>query len=69
LYRVIARLISDALVAETEPDGEPSPHPGRARRYYGLTAAGRRTLAAEAQRLRHTASVAEKRLRVARSRS
>ena len=68
LYRVIARLMSTRLVRETEPD-EVEPHPGLARRYYALTPAGRRALAAEAQRLRHTAAVAEKRLLGARGRS
>ena len=68
LYRVIARLISTRLVTETDP-GEAEPHPGLARRYYTLTPAGRRALAAEAQRLRHTAAVAEKRLLEARGRS
>jgi DNA-binding PadR family transcriptional regulator len=69
LYRVLARLMTAGLVTETEPDDEPAPHPGHARRYYGLTAAGRRELAAEARRLKATAAVAEKRLDVARGRS
>jgi len=69
LYRVIARLISTRLVAETGKPGEAEPHPGLARRYYTLTAAGRRALAAEAQRLRNTAAIAEKRLLDARGRS
>jgi DNA-binding PadR family transcriptional regulator len=69
LYRVIARLVTARLLAETEPAGEPPPHPGLARRYYALTAAGRRALAAEAQRLKRSAAVAEERLGVARSRS
>jgi DNA-binding PadR family transcriptional regulator len=42
------------------------PHPGLSRRYYALTAAGRRTLAAEARRLKGAAALAEKRLRTAR---
>src|SRR4029078_11846976 len=50
LYRVIARLISSKLVTETGAHGEAAPHPGLARRYYALTAAGRRELAAEAER-------------------
>ncbi|HYC33882.1 MAG TPA: helix-turn-helix transcriptional regulator [Gemmatimonadales bacterium] len=66
LYRVIARLITAGLVAETEPAREPEPHPGLARRYYALTAAGRRALAAEARRLKGAAALAEKRLRTAR---
>jgi DNA-binding PadR family transcriptional regulator len=68
LYRVIARLVSEGLVAESE--GEPDvSHPGLARRYYALTGAGRRTLAEEARRLKQVAAVAEKRLGLARGRS
>jgi len=66
LYRVLARLMSAGLVAESEPDEPETPHPGLARRYYGLTAAGRRALAAEARRLKGAAALAEKRLRTAR---
>jgi PadR family transcriptional regulator PadR len=65
LYRVIARLITTGLVVETEPDEAVPPHPGHARRYYALTAAGRRALMAEARRLKQVASVAEKRLGIA----
>ena len=68
LYRVIARLISGGLVAEREGDEE-IPHPGLARRYYALTASGRRTLGEEARRLKQAAAVAEKRLGLARGRS
>src|SRR6266545_329680 len=68
LYRVIARLISEGLVAESEGEVE-IPHPGLARRYYALTAAGRRTLGEEARRLKQAAAVAEKRLGLARGRS
>ncbi len=62
LYRVLARLMIHRLVVEVQPVDEPSPHPGLARRYYALTAAGRRALAAEAQRLQQTAAVAQRRL-------
>jgi DNA-binding PadR family transcriptional regulator len=68
LYRVIARLVSEGLVAESEGEGEIA-HPGLARRYYGLTASGRRTLGEEARRLKRAAAVAEKRLGLARGRS
>ena len=68
LYRVIARLVSEGLVAESEPEVEVS-HPGLARRYYSLTGAGRRSLAEEARRLKQVAAVAEKRLGLARGRS
>ncbi len=66
LYRVIARLMASGLVAETDPKGPVPPHPGLSRRYYVLTAAGRRELAAEARRLKGAAALAEKRLRTAR---
>jgi DNA-binding PadR family transcriptional regulator len=69
LYRVLARLMTARLVLEVEPAGEPSVHPGLARRYYALAAAGRRALTAEARRLKHTAAVAEKRLGLAQDRS
>ena len=69
LYRVVARLITAGLVRETEPaDGRP-PHPGLERRYYALTPGGRRALAGEAQRLKATAAIAEKRLNALRTRS
>ncbi len=66
LYRVIARLITLGWVRETRPDGALDPHPGLARRYYGLTPAGRTALAAEAARLKNAAALAQRRLRTAR---
>jgi PadR family transcriptional regulator, regulatory protein PadR len=69
MYRVIARFLTAGLVIEAEPDEEPEPHPGLARKYYALTTRGRAALAAEARRLKGAAAVAEKRLRVARGRS
>jgi DNA-binding PadR family transcriptional regulator len=68
LYRVLARLLAAGLVKETEPRGALPAHPGLERRYYGLTAAGRRELAAEADRLKRTAAVAAKRLGIASGR-
>ena len=68
LYRVIARLISAGLLIEAEPDEAVPPHPGHARRYYALTAAGRRALTAESRRLKQVASVAEKRLGIVQGR-
>jgi DNA-binding PadR family transcriptional regulator len=68
LYRVIARLVTLEHVAESEGE-EKVAHPGLARRYYTLTAAGKRALAAEAQRLERTAATALSRLGVARGRS
>ena len=46
LYRVIARLVALDLVAESEAEPKVA-HPGLARRYYTLTAGGRRVLADE----------------------
>jgi PadR family transcriptional regulator len=69
LYRVVARLITAGLVRETEPADGRTPHPGLERRYYGLTAGGRRALAGEAQRRKATAAIAEKRLDALRTRS
>jgi DNA-binding PadR family transcriptional regulator len=63
LYRVLGRLITSALVVEAEPAEEAPPHPGRERRYYALTAAGREALATEARRARNAAALAERRLR------
>lgn len=68
LYRVIARLVALRLVAESVAEPQVA-HPGLARRYYALTARGRRTLADATQRLKRTAAVAEKRLGLARGRS
>jgi DNA-binding PadR family transcriptional regulator len=68
LYRVIARLVGLGLVAESETEPDVA-HPGLARRYYTLTAHGRRALADDTRRLKRTAAVAEKRLGLARGRS
>jgi DNA-binding PadR family transcriptional regulator len=67
LYRVIARLITEGLVAETDLKGPAPVHPGLSRRYYLLTSAGRRALGEEAHRLKSAAALAEKRLRAART--
>lgn len=69
LYRVLARLMTSGFVKETSPDGEPAPHPGLERRYYALTPVGRSALTAEAERLKRTAALAQKRLRLAQGRS
>lgn len=51
LYRVIKRLLTDGLVAES--DGRPAPDlADERRRYYRLTPLGGRVLAAEVGRLR-----------------
>lgn len=62
LYRVLGRLMSQGLIEETAPQDEGTPHPGRERRYYALTAAGRSLLAAETRRLKEATALAEKRL-------
>jgi PadR family transcriptional regulator len=68
LYRVIARLLAARLLVEVHPGPAAPPHPGVPRRYYTITAAGRRALSAEALRLQRTAAVAQKRLGLARGR-
>ena len=65
LYRVIARLVTDGYLSETDPANAP-PHPGLARRYYALTPAGATALAAEARRQKRVAKMVEKRLGIAR---
>jgi DNA-binding PadR family transcriptional regulator len=65
LYRVLARMMTSGFVTETEPEEPAEPHPGLARKYYGLTGAGRRALLAETRRLKGTASLAEERLGIA----
>lgn len=65
LYRVIARLITWGLVREAAPPDGEEPHPGRERRYYGLTPEGRQALAEEARRLKAAAALAEERLGIA----
>lgn len=62
LYRVIARLISDGLVEEAATPAATEPHPGRPRRYYGLTSEGRSRLSAEATRMHDAAALARRRL-------
>ena len=62
LYRVIARLITAGWVRESSAADAP-PNPGVPRRYYALTAGGRRALAEQTARLKDAARSAEKRLR------
>jgi DNA-binding PadR family transcriptional regulator len=65
LYRVLARLVSRGLVEE-RTDQEHAAHPGRPRRWYGLTPHGRRALADEARRLGEVAELALRRLGMGR---
>jgi DNA-binding PadR family transcriptional regulator len=71
LYRVIARLITSGWVRESQPSDAPArlPHPGVTRRYYALSASGRKALAEQTVRLKDAARAAEKRLRNAPGRS
>jgi PadR family transcriptional regulator, regulatory protein PadR len=61
LYRVVARLMTEGHVRETNGSGGVV-HPGHARRYYALTPAGRRALADQARQLKEAAVQAERRL-------
>jgi DNA-binding PadR family transcriptional regulator len=63
LYRVIARLMGGGLVEEVGAPDPEEKHPGRDRRYYGLTPMGRDALADEATRLTEVAAMARTRLR------
>lgn len=51
LYRVLARLMAAGLVVETDGPEGGEVHPGRPRKYYGITPAGRDLARAEASRL------------------
>ena len=61
LYRVLARLMDEGLVDETEAPEDPGTHPGRKRKYYRLTAVGRSAAAGEAGRLREVVELARER--------
>ena len=63
LYRVIARLVSAGWVMEADSPSDAEPHPGHARRYYGLTANGKIALASETQRLQAATELANALLR------
>ena len=56
LYRHIARLVDDGLIAETAD--RPRPEDDERRRYYRLTPLGRRLLAAETERMATLVSAA-----------
>lgn len=58
LYRSLKEMVEDGLIREVRPPaGETDPR----RRYYGITAAGRRRAAAEAARLEQLVDVARSR--------
>ena len=67
LYRVIARLVARGSSPRARPKRGAAPRPRTPLLH--AHRAGRRTLADETQRLKHTAAVAEKRLGLARGRS
>ena len=60
LYRAIARLVESGLVEELEERPDPDLDDAR-RRYYALTALGRRVAAAEAERLAERVATARSR--------
>ena len=61
LYRVLGRLVGQGLVVETgaPPSTTDAVHPGRERRYYGLTDRGREAIRAEALRLGRALALAD----------
>lgn len=62
LYRILARLMTWRLVEELEAPEDAESHPGRPRRWYALSTEGRQTLAAESERLKSMAALADRRL-------
>ena len=67
LYGLLADLTSRGLIEETDGDGGPDDDPRR--RYYALTAKGRRFLAAEAARLEGLARLARSNLGLGKARA
>ena len=68
LYRTVWQLLDDGLIEESEERPAP-PHDDERRRYFEITAAGRKTLAAELARLeRLVAAARPRRLATPRSR-
>jgi DNA-binding PadR family transcriptional regulator len=59
LYGAIKRMLSANLIVESDERPDPG-HDDERRRYYRLTALGRRVLGAEAQRLSHLVNVAQR---------
>jgi DNA-binding PadR family transcriptional regulator len=58
LYRMLTRMETQGLIEEREGPAEPDAPESR-RRYYGITALGRRVAKAEASRLRAVLDLAE----------
>lgn len=65
LYRVLARLVASGLIEERNGDASET-HPGRARRWYGLTPTGRQALTEESSRISEVAELARRRLGIGR---
>jgi DNA-binding PadR family transcriptional regulator len=61
-YRAVRRLVERGLLVESQPQGDADPHPGRPRRYYELTPAGRATVADETERRQKVLARASARL-------
>ena len=61
LYRTIKRLVDDGLIEESQERPDPALDDER-RRYYRITAAGRRAAVAEAERLARLVENARRRL-------
>jgi DNA-binding PadR family transcriptional regulator len=68
LYRMLARLTTLGVIDEHEPPARDAGHEGR-RRYYRLTAFGRRVAEAEAARLESVLALARRRRLVPRRRT
>lgn len=62
LYGSLQRLVDSGLIRETEAPEEPPDARGERRRYYEITAAGRRALRADTERLAKAVRVARARM-------
>ncbi len=65
LYETLQRLLDADLVRETAGDAEPANGQAAQRRYYELTARGRRALGAEIEQWRRLVEYARRRLELA----
>ncbi len=67
LYHAIKKMLGDGLIRETPHPPDPTDDDPR-RRYYTISAAGRRTLVEETQRLARILDVAEEKLTLHKAR-